>query len=1137
MKKIMYLLSMLCVSLIMCLSLTDTYAIEDGWYNDEWGNTYFYVDGENVTGKYLIDGEYYLFSHEGNLLCDTAYYINNAFYKSDENGIITDEATEIKNGWNSLGDDWFYYAYDRVLFDQFLYLDGKSYYLDYKGIMEKDSYTYIYDEFGNFNIYGFDESGVMITSSWYTFYHWYDDGDYYTETFYFTDEGPAAAGEVYEIDGQPHLFDEWGTLLMDGAYFVLDAFYITNEDGIVIAENSSFKEGWNKIGEDYFYILDGEVVTDDFITIDGKTYYMDYHGIMAKDRYAFMYDEYGNEYIYGFKSSGEMIKGTWWTFEFDDYDETFYFTDDGKAAYNGVYEIEGQLYLFEYGYVVENSVKFIGNMIYQTDENGLIISLYDISAMEGKFDIDGETYCAENGELVFGWKNIDGYWYYFDYEGKAIKDYAAYYIDDSIYGFDKDGHMLVGWYKSYNYTYYYGTDGKAYVGEATIGNKKYLFSESGRLYKGKKFILNNYIYTCDTLGVIQEKAKAKEGWNQIYKQWYYVENGKLASGLKEINNKTYYFNEFSHEMYKDDLIYLDGHTYMFDQSGAMVKNGWYKSYNEWTYSDSKGRLVDGKQVINGKTYYFFDRYLLCNFTGIIDDVLVNTDSNGNVVKEISSAKEGWVSLNNLWFYFKDGQFVIDDLVESGNKTYYMDDFGVMVKNQNPLYIYDEKTGEHEPKVFGSDGAMIKNQWVKDLYSPIKYYYYDAMGNRALGWQTISNKTYYLTEDFGMAYDCVLKIDDKYCMFAPNGEYQGQLTSQNGWNLCNGYYYYIENNKPVHGHKVIKNKNYYFDNQGRMAQSRFVENYYFNADGSMAKNAWINLGEDTYYYADENGQLVDGWKQINGKWYYFDEIMANGNKMIGDKLYYFNSNGSWTGKSENVNSLNGWKFADGYWYYYVNGNCYSDGWVKIDGTWYAFNEWGEMVKGSYYDKETEKIYGIFENGKTAYNAWVHNYYSWSYADGSGLLVNDWQKINGVWYYFDHYEMVDGMRYIDGKYHYFKDNGQWVGEYTPKYGWQKLDSKWYYYNGEKFVIGDQIIDGESYYFDNENYSMNIDLFAYNDMFGMPIIYIYGSNGKLVKNQWYKYDGKWYYADENGICFMSCTKVIDGKTYKFDHNGVMI
>ena len=54
-----------------------------------------------------------------------------------------------------------------------------------------------------------------------------------------------------------------------------------------------------------------------------------------------------------------MIKGTWWTFEFDDYDETFYFTDDGKAAYNGVYEIEGQLYLFEYGYVVENSVKFI----------------------------------------------------------------------------------------------------------------------------------------------------------------------------------------------------------------------------------------------------------------------------------------------------------------------------------------------------------------------------------------------------------------------------------------------------------------------------------------------------------------------------------------------------------------------------------------------------------------------------------------------------------------------------------------------------------------------------------------------------------------------------------------------------------
>ena len=44
--------------------------------------------------------------------------------------------------------------------------------------------------------------------------------------------------------------------------------------------------------------------------------------------------------------------------------------------------------------------------------------------------------------------------------------------------------------------------------------------------------------------------------------------------------------------------------------------------------------------------------------------------------------------------------------------------------------------------------------------------------------------------------------------------------------------------------------------------------YLKDDGTYAKEEWVQVGPD-YYYFDEDGNSVAGWKRVNKKWYYLD----------------------------------------------------------------------------------------------------------------------------------------------------------------------------------------------------------------------------------------------------------------------------
>ena len=116
-----------------------------------------------------------------------------------------------------------------------------------------------------------------------------------------------------------------------------------------------------------------------------------------------------------------------------------------------------------------------------------------------------------------------------------------------------------------------------------------------------------------------------------------------------------------------------------------------------------------------------------------------------------------------------------------------------------------------------------------------------------------------------------------------------------------------------------------------------------------------------------------------------------------------------------------KNAKGWWVESSDGWYPKNEWMKIDGKWYYFDNRGYMVTGAWQDGRW-----LSGNGSWTYSqrgAWKCDSKGWWYDDTSGWKAkNQWQKINGNWYYFgaDSY-MVTGDRTIKGKVYHFGNNG--------------------------------------------------------------------------------------------------------------------
>ena len=269
---------------------------------------------------------------------------------------------------------------------------------------------------------------------------------------------------------------------------------------------------------------------------------------------------------------------------------------------------------------------------------------------------------------------------------------------------------------------------------------------------------------------------------------------------------------------------------------------------------------------------------------------------------------------------------------------------------------------------------------------------------------------------------------------------------------------------------------------------------------------------------------------------------------------------------------GWHKTDaGKWNYYVDGEMIKDQWYKIGGKWYYFYTSGEMAASSIIPDEKLKCFYIVDASGAMVT--TPGWYSikvtidipvtkiWFYIKKNGTTTIGWKKIGGKWYYF--FEMggiminsdllPDGLDIEDKLYFFNKDGtiktNSWIKSsegawyYTDKNGaavtgWKQIGKTWYYFGKSGAMYSDYWLEypddsTEYYYFDKSGAMVtNKWVEDYGDW------YYQGKDGRSVKG-WKQIGGKWYYLDPDdyGCCITDSTKLIDGKWYTFDENGVCV
>lgn len=369
--------------------------------------------------------------------------------------------------------------------------------------------------------------------------------------------------------------------------------------------------------------------------------------------------------------------------------------------------------------------------------------------------------------------------------------------------------------------------------------------------------------------------------------------------------------------------------------------------------------------------------------------------------------------------------------------------------------------------------------------------------------------------------------------------------------------YYKDGKLVKGVFSINSSKYYFDESGYL-KKRLIRDgskrYYGDETTGEFLKGWKDITNQagtvtTRLYFGKDYVAVTGWKQINSKWYYFDEdegmlsmlsdttlcligkeyVKSGGSgyapKTGASAVYYFKKNGQ---------MVTGWVQFNKKWRYFESSGKAVYGWKKIKNKWYYFDENNaEMRTGILVQDSKGKDYSLFSSlwdrgifrtnmriyclnpDGTLFCGWkkgnqmleicegsaigsrymdygnfFHPYDKdeWYYFDSNGLVRNNWKKIGGKWYFFNEYStMATGWKKIANNFYYFNNKG------VMQTGWKKISGEWFYFN---------------------------------------------SNGKQ-KLGWVESDGKWYYynqyGDSHGYQYKDIPVKIGSKVYYFDKDGV--
>jgi len=377
---------------------------------------------------------------------------------------------------------------------------------------------------------------------------------------------------------------------------------------------------------------------------------------------------------------------------------------------------------------------------------------------------------------------------------------------------------------------------------------------------------------------------------------------------------------------------------------------------------------------------------------------------------------------------------------------------------------EQAVSEEEPQVQVQPRAVVDvNQWIRDGN---RWWYRHADGSYTTnGWEVINGAWYYFDGAGWMV--------------------TGWLKRPSGW------YYLTESGAMATGWIQLGSTWYYLNESGMMQADTWIGNNYVDGSGAWipgkvkAQAGWIQSGNRWWYRHADGSYTTNGWEVINGAWYYFDGA-------------------GWM--------VTGWVKLSGTWYYLTGSGAMATGWIQVGGTWYYMNTSGAMVTDTWIGNNYVDGSGAWIPGKVKAQAgWIQSGNRWWYrhADGS-YTKNNWEAINGTWYYFDGAGwMVTGWIKLSGTWYYLAGSGAMAT------GWIQVGGTWYYMNASGAMvtdtwIGDNYVDGSGAWVQGKTRAQ-----AY----------------------WVQNNGGWLYVQENGSYAKSTWKTIDGKEYYFGADGYMV
>ena len=572
----------------------------DGWKKTSDGYSGYVENGKLVTGVKTIDGKQYYFYDSGYLASGVTNYKGKA-YVIDENGNPVDYV----EGWNTLGDESFYIKNGVALINTIV--DG--YYINNEGLTHtgifygsgtsdvilvhgklaknqwvQSNYTTCYaDEKGHMlrnqwidNRY-VDSYGKLVTSRWIGDRYVDENGEYKPngstsqETkagwkqingkwWYQHKDGTCTKNDFETIQGQTYYFDGNG-YMVTGWKEINNKLYFFNASG-VMAKN--VWQGAYYLGSDgvmltnaftpdgYYVGSDGAYVRNQKVTVDGKTYYLNADGKVAKNQWS------GDYYLDG---NGNVVKNRWvgnyWCGEDGKYVKSSW-VDNHKyyVGSNGIYVTNqwvGDYYLNGAGLVTKNA--WVGD--YWCGSDGKYVK----NAWVGSY------WCGEDGKYVkSSW--VDNNKYYVGSNGIYVTNQwvGDYYLN---------GAGLVtknAWVGSY----WCGEDGK-YVKSSWVDNGKYYVGSNG------VYVTNQWVgdYYLNGAGLVTKNAWVGNYWcgsdgKYVKSAWvdnnrYYVnENGVYVAGAWEQDSKGWKYHA-GNVYAKSIILNINGTAYKFDSNGYIQK--------------------------------------------------------------------------------------------------------------------------------------------------------------------------------------------------------------------------------------------------------------------------------------------------------------------------------------------------------------------------------------------------------------------------------------------------------------------------------------------------------------------------------------------------------------------------------------